>query len=225
MPLTGADIVTIGRRLGLSFWDFVCRWADPTGQIANGLVPHFFFSDTPGTPYVICLLQSDSVFLPGTTKCRFLIEGPPDDAHPLGQARCGIYGARPSACRIFPTKFSAAGDMAILCNVTSTAPSGRHPAYDLCPRAWELGDLDPVQSVQDLVVTKYEIAFFTKIARSWNQSPQSWNVFPDFLHIVYAHRVRHETDADRRPAEKDIAANVPFFPADRLGPVSNRAAA
>ena len=225
VPLTGADIITIERRLGLSFWDFVCRWADPTGQIAHGLVPHFFFPDTPETPYVICLLHSDSVFLPGTTKCRFLIEGPPDDAHPLGQARCGIYGSRPSACRVFPTKFNPTADLVLLCNIPKTGRSEAHPAYDLCPREWELSDVDPVQSVQDLVITKYEIAFFTEIARSWNQSPRPWNVFPEFLHIVYSHRVRHETDNDRRPAEKEKPADASFFPLDHLGPVSHRAAA
>jgi Fe-S-cluster containining protein len=225
VPVTGADIITIERRLRLSFWDFVCRWADPTGQIAHGLVPHFFFPDMPETPFVICLMHSDSVFLPGTTKCRFLMEGPPDNANPLGQARCGIYGSRPSACRVFPTKFNPTGDLVVLCNVPTTARSGSHPAYDLCPREWELGDIDPVQSVQDLVITKYEISFFTEIARVWNQSPKPWNVFPDFLHIVYSNRVQREPESDERRTENEEAQTVPFFPSNRLGPLSHRAAA
>ena len=81
----------------------------PDWQNPRGRVPHFFFPDAPETPFVICLMHSDSLFLPGTTKCRFLIECPPDEAHPLGQARCGIYGVRPSACRVFPTKLNADG--------------------------------------------------------------------------------------------------------------------
>ncbi len=225
VPVNGADIITIERRLGLSFWDFVCRWADPLGKIARGRVPHFFFPDAPETPFVICLLHSNSLFLPGTTKCRFLIECPPDDAHPLGRARCGIYGVRPSACRVFPTKLNATGDLVVLCNVPSTSREGSHPAYDLCPREWEPSEVDPIQSVQDLVVTKYEFAFFAEIARAWNQSPRPWQVFPDFLRIVYSNRVQPETDHDReQSAQQDEAATVPF-PTQCQGLVSNRAAA
>ena len=225
VPLTGADIMAIQRRLGLSFWDFVCRWADPTGKIARGRVPHFFFPDAPESPFVICLMHFDSLFLPGTMKCRFLIECPPDDAHPLGQARCGIYGTRPSACRVFPTKLNDTGDLVVLCNVPPSPREGGHPAYDLCPREWEPDEIDPIQSVQDLVVTKYEFAFFAEIARAWNQSPRSWEVFPEFLHLVYSNRVQRESDIDSEPAaEKQAAATGPL-PTDRQHLVSNGAAA
>jgi len=222
VPITGADIVAIQRRLGLSFWDFVCRWADPTDTIARGRVPHFFFSDAPETPFVICLLHSDSLFLPGTRKCRFLIECPPDDTHPLGQGRCGIYGTRPSACRVFPTKFNTTGDLVILCNVPPSPHAGGHPAYDLCPREWEPHEVDPVQSVQDLVVTKYEFAFFAEIARAWNRSPRPWQAFPDFLQIVYSNRVQHESDV--KETEEEEAATVPF-PTNHVDCVPYRAAA
>lgn len=196
VPLTGADIITIERRLKLSFWNFVCRWADPDGTIARDFVPHFFFPDSPATPFVICLSHTASVFLDGTTKCRFLIECPPDRENPLGQARCGIYPVRPSACRVFPTKFNASGDLTILCNVPTTSRASSHPAYGLCPREWETSDVDPVQTVQDLVVAKYEIAFFAEIARVWNQSPRPWKRFPDFLHLVYSNRVQREADIE-----------------------------
>src|SRR5262249_4138886 len=55
-PIHGADIIAIARRYGLSFWDFVCRWADFDGKIARGRVPHFFFPDAPDVPFVLCLL-------------------------------------------------------------------------------------------------------------------------------------------------------------------------
>jgi hypothetical protein len=252
VPVTGADIIRIERQLRLSFWDFVCRWADVDNRVAHGLVPHFFFPDMPETPFVICLLHSDSVFLPGTTKCRFLREGEPDADHPMGEARCGAYGVRPLACRVFPTKFNATGDLALLCDVPTTARSDPHPAYELCPREWELSDIDPVQAVQDLVLIKYEIAFFREVAAAWNRSPRPWTVFPDFLHLVYSHRVQRDSGEEAasrvaaapRPGVRQTgsfqtgsrqtgspentalgASRLPFFPTSRLGPISQRAAA
>ena len=91
------------------------------------------------------------------------------------------------------------------CATSPRRPARRsHPAYDLCPREWEADEVDPIQSVQDLVVTKYEFAFFAEIARAWNQSPRPWQAFPDFLRIVYSNRVQRETDHDReQSAQQD----------------------
>ena len=210
VPVTGADIITIARQTGLSFWDFVVRWADQEGTISRGRVPNFFFPDVPETPFVICLMQTQSLFLPGTAKCRFLIECPPDELHPLGGARCGIYGARPSACRVFPTKMNRAGDLVVLCNVSSPPRDDAHPAYDLCPREWEVEELDPVRTLQDLVITKYEFAFFAEIARAWNQAPKSWKAFPEFLRLVYSNRILHESDVKLEEEDSEDAATVPF---------------
>jgi hypothetical protein len=131
------------------------------------------------------------------------MECPPDEEHPLGQGRCGIYGARPSACRVFPTKFNDSGDLAVLYDVPNRVRPGLDPVYNLCPRQWEKSDIDPVQSIQDLVVAKYEIAFFAQLARVWNQTPRPWKVFPDFLHLVYANRIQREEDIDRLAANHD----------------------
>ena len=60
------------------------------------------------------------------------MECPPDAEHPLGQARCGIYAARPSACRVFPTKFNDSGDLAALVAYTAKA------RYDIQPDDVEL---------------------------------------------------------------------------------------
>ena len=49
VPVSGADIMRIENGLGLSFWDFVCRWEDPDGRIALNYAPHFFFEDEPET--------------------------------------------------------------------------------------------------------------------------------------------------------------------------------
>jgi Fe-S-cluster containining protein len=224
VPIHGADIIAIERRYGLSFWDFVCRWADPDGKIAHGRVPHFFFPDAPDVPFVLCLIQSESLFLTGTMKCRFLVECPPDDDHPFGQARCGIYGVRPSACRVFPTKFNPSSDLVILCNIPTSPREDKNPVYDLCPREWTVNEIDPIQSMQDLVVTKYEYAYFTEIARAWNNSPRSWRSFPDFLHLVYSHRVQHQARkgdaaADIEEQETDASA------VEQIEPALSRAAA
>jgi Fe-S-cluster containining protein len=215
VPITGADIVTIERRSGLSFWDFACRWADPEGKIARGRVPHFFFPDAPDTPFVICLIQTHSLFLPGTVKCRFLVECPPDQDHPLGQARCGIYHGRPAACRVFPTKMNTTGDLVVLCNVPPKPRDDAHPAYDLCPREWEAHEVDPVQGLQDLVLTKYEFAFFAEIARAWNKSPKAWDAFPEFLRIVYSHRVQRESEMDADLIQQEAAHNAPTYSTNR----------
>jgi Fe-S-cluster containining protein len=207
VPITGADMMTIERRFGLSFWDFACRWADPEGKIARGRVPHFFFPDVPDTPFVICLMQTQSVFLPGTVKCRFLVECPPDQEHPLGEARCGIYHGRPAACRVFPTKMNTTGDLVVLCGAPPKPRDNAHPVYDLCPREWEVHEVDPIQGLQDLVLTKYEFAFFAEIARAWNQSPKAWDAFPEFLRIVYSHRVQRESEMDADLMLQEAAPN------------------
>jgi Fe-S-cluster containining protein len=199
VPVTGADILRIEESLGLSFWDFVCRWEDREGRIARNHAPHFHFSDEPATPFVICLIHEASRFFPDTLRCRFLVEGEPDDVRPLGQARCGIYDQRPSACRAFPAKLNESSDLAIIYDVPERGRDVGHPAYGLCPRQWEARDLDPVRTVQDLVVARYEMAFFAQLARLWNRTPQAWTVFPEFLRSVYGSRLQRETKVEEQP--------------------------
>jgi Fe-S-cluster containining protein len=208
VPVTGADIIAIRRKLGLPFEEFVRRTPDPSGRISNGAVPHFSFNDSPDTPYVICLTHAPSVFHARSTKCRFLIESQPDEEFPLGRARCGIYGVRPSACRVFPTKFNATNDLAIVCDIPDRFRDNTNPAYTLCPRPWAPEDVDPIQAVQDLAVVTYELAFFRQVAELWNRAPASWSVFPQFLDIVYAKRVGREVPAETTEDEGPVT--LPF---------------
>jgi len=210
VPLTGADILNIMSSRQLSFWDFACRWADPNGTIALKYAPHFFFRDDPQTPYVISLIQEYSSQFPETTRCKFLVEGAGTSEHPLGISHCGIYGERPSACRVFPTKFDSAGELAILCEVPKEGKGGVHPVYRLCPRQWEPRDLDPVRQVQDLVVAKFEMSFFFKLARAWNARPGEWKSFPDFLQLVYAKRVLPQEFNDEASSDAEEATILPF---------------
>src|SRR5262249_21831561 len=109
VPLTGADILRIMSQKKLSFWDFACRWADPEGKTASNYAPRLYSRDEPDPPFVISLIQECSSLLPGTTRWKLLGEGPQSREHPLGISQCGIYGERPCACRVFPTKFAPSG--------------------------------------------------------------------------------------------------------------------
>ena len=217
IPVTGADILRIETKLGLVFWDFVCRWADPEGRIARKHAPQFYFQDEPQTPFVICLTHEMSPIFEGTTRCKFLVENAPDDEHPMGTAHCGIYDARPGACRAYPTKLNPSEDLAIIYDVPETGRTGS-PLYQLCPRPWEPADIDPIQGMQDLVTAKFEMDFFRSLAESWNANPGPWEVFPDFLRIVYAARVLREN--------KLPAMTLPMYPsADAALADSHRRAA
>lgn len=189
VPLTGADILRIMSKQQLSFWEFVVRWADPQGKIALKFAPHFHFRDDLQTPYVIALMQEESGQFPGTSRCKFLIEGEQSSQHPLGVSQCGIYGDRPSACRVFPTKLDREGELAVLCELPQQGPAGNHPIFRLCSRPWEPRDLDPIQQVQELVVAKYEMNFFFRLASAWNEQPGDWRAFPEFLQGVYGNRI------------------------------------
>ena len=195
VPVTGADILRISRQLELGFWDFVCRWADPQGTIARNHAPQFYFADEPQTPFVICLLHEDSQTFEGTTRCKFLVESPKTAEHPLSVAHCGIYHQRPGACRAFPTKLDRAGELAILYDVPAAGNSSPNPAFKLCARQWEPEELDPVQTVQDLVVATYEMNFFHRLADVWNEQPGPWSRFPEFIELVYTSRIRAASDA------------------------------
>lgn len=220
VPVTGADIIRIETELGLSFWDFVCRWADGNGNIARNTAPHFHFSDEPETPFVICLKHVDSRHLSGTTKCRFLEESPPDAEHPLGLARCGIYEHRPATCRAFPMKLDESGQLAILYPLPERGRSGETPAYELCPRPWEPDDVNPILAVQELTVARHEMLFFRELAVTWNRKPRPWNIFPQFLRLVYRARVVRETPIGQ--PEQPVASSCPL--SEVRGPSSGKAA-
>ncbi|HET6422615.1 MAG TPA: YkgJ family cysteine cluster protein [Planctomycetaceae bacterium] len=211
VPLTGADVLRIERRLGLNFWEFACRWEDPEDAISQGVVPHFYFDDAPGVPFVLSLMHVDSASFPGTTKCRFLSEQAPTAERPLGTGQCSIHGEHPMACRVFPTKLSESGQLAVIYDVPEHSQRiPHHAAYQLCPRPWETDDVDPVDSMANLVVMNFELKFFHQVATAWNRSPQAWAVFPEFLRMVYENRVIKDPNAQDVPLEETWPATLPF---------------
>lgn len=223
VPVTGADILRLERAEGLDFWDFACRWADPLGHIARNYAPHFHFRDEPQTPFVICLTHVPSVSFPGTTKCRFLKETPPSEEHPNGLGRCGVYEARPGACRAFPTKLNSSNELAVIYDVPERGRAVDSPAYNLCPRPWEPADFEPISTLQDLVVARFEMNFFHQLARVWNRAPRDWGLFPEFLRLAYAGRVVKEQPQEVVETEEAAEPQTLPFPG-RDAARTNRAA-
>lgn len=205
VPISGADITRIMTDLKLSFWDFVCRWEDPEGHIAQNYAPHFHFEDEPQTPFVICLIRNESKVWPGSGKCMFLEETCPTEEHPLGIARCGIYESRPSACSAFPTKLNDTSDLAIIYDVPQRGRQSTDPVYALCPKPWEKSDFDSVKTLQNLIVAKYEMDFFHSLAEVWNREPGPMAAFPEFLHLVYSQRICKEAAAEKISTNRSIS--------------------
>ena len=206
VPVSGADILRIQKQQNLSFWDFVCRWADSKGEIALNHAPQFYFNDEPQTPFVICLRHEASAQFPGTARCQFLQEGAPTAENPLGISKCGIYADRPAACRAFPARMNSTGELAIVYDIPRFGRKEEIPSYRLCGRAWRPQDLDPIQHVQDLVVAQFEMNFFHRLAAAWNRRPGVWSDFPQFLEFVYAERVQADerVDVPEAPAEEPV---------------------
>ncbi len=207
VPISGADIHQFTHKQNLNFWDFACRWEDAEGLISRNLAPHFHFADDPGTPFVICLKHIPSVSFPGTTKCRFLMECLPDEEHPKGLGRCGNYQNRPQTCRCFPAKLNDSNELAILYDIPANGRNGE-PAYDLCSRQWTASDLDPTDTIQSLIIARYEMTFFSKIATIWNQTPGEWNLFPEFVDRIYSNRITSEPQRNNASQTGPAAENV-----------------
>ena len=217
VPVTGADVFRLTRATGRDFWEVACRWPDPDGRIARRFAPALFFSDdspadgavdaagpvAPGEPSVLCLTHQASATLPGSTRCRFLVETPPTAERPRGLGRCGVYGQRPAACRSFPLQFAADGHLVKIHHVPARGRSGAHPAYDLCPRPWTAEDVDPLTAPGDLAAARWEMDFFRRAAAVWNRAPRPSSAFPAFLEAIYAGRV---ADGDAAEAARRRAA-------------------
>ncbi|MCA8984614.1 MAG: YkgJ family cysteine cluster protein [Planctomycetaceae bacterium] len=199
VPITGADMIRLERETGKTFWDFGCRWADESGAIAGNYAPHFHFQDEPSTPFVICLKHEESDYHPGTARCQFLQESPPDATRPVGAAHCGIYNGRPAACRVFPTKYDVGNELPIIYPVPEYGRAEQRPEYRLCPRQWSPEDVDSLEVAQDLAVARYEIQFFHRLAEMWNRHAGAWEIFPDFLRDVYQRRITLMPEACAQP--------------------------
>ncbi len=190
VPLTGYDMIRIMTNLELPFWEFVCRYADESGEIAKGIAPHFHFDDDPETPFTIGLLQDASTHFPETQKCQFLKEHEKNDEHPLGVANCSIYEDRPMACRLFPARLDEQNEIGIV-NIPKFGRAGSNPAYQLCPRDWTTEDIDAEVARRDIGNTATEMQQMHLLAERWNASPRSWLLFPDVIQMVFGNAAQN----------------------------------
>ncbi len=53
-----------------------------------------------------------------------------------------------------------------------------------------------MELLPELAVAKYEMRFFHQLALHWNRQPQSWSLFPDFLALVYSHRIMRQPEEE-----------------------------
>ena len=161
------DTVRIARDQQLDFWDFVVRWADETGSISRGQVPHFYFDDEPQTPFVIGLMHTASEVYPGTTHCRLLQESIREDGSIIGH--CGIYESRPLACRIFPAVILPTGDIGVVEIPESCATTPE--AHRLCPVPWSVEDLATDEARSQIDECRGELELMSVLAERWNRDP------------------------------------------------------
>ncbi len=218
IPINGADVIRLERESNLTFWEFACRWADPQGEIAGNYAPHFHFQDEPQTPFVICLKQVESKIHPGTQCCQFLQEGDKSEEHPRGVSRCGMYQGRPSACRVFPTKYDVQNELPILHTIPEYGREEHVPAYKLCPKQWAKEDVDPLAVAHELMIARYEVGFFKRIAEAWNRSPKPWELFPAFLRDVYARRISTQEEveqAEEAAMQKEAPQTIKLYQSDQ----------
>ena len=176
VPLTGSDIFRIQSAMGLSLWDFVARWEDPTGEISRGVAPHFRFLDEPQTPFVIGLLHKPSRLEAGTTRCCFLSESVDSCSH------CSIYEHRPRPCRIFPATIDKAGQV---CDRELHVDSPDGTPTRLCSRRWGGADFDATRVRRDLDLVGDEMQLWQVIADRWNRQLRPWSMFPEFLQLLF----------------------------------------
>jgi len=182
VPLTGTDVIRIMREQGHSFGEFVCRWADREGLISRQIAPQFLFEDDPETPYVIGLLQNESTALPGSAKCRFLVELPAESEPALFPSVCSIYASRPAACRVFPFRFEPSGQVGVQPDVTA----GDRKQLPLCPSRWIVTEAQRSKAETDLTDCLQQMELFRLVAERWNAAPGPWPLFPAFLIDLYS---------------------------------------
>ena len=87
-----------------------------------------------------------------------------------GHRRCGIYGFRPGTCRVYP--FTDQGDVV------------RHKPGTLCPRRFDLDEVDHETIKQEIRRYQDEWNAQTKFVEEWNEDPPKNASFEKLLDFV-----------------------------------------
>ena len=202
----GSDIIRICESLKMDMSVFVNPIPLPADKIEKYRFNNtaiFMYKDGGEGQYYCLALKSDfSKFYPETTKCIFLQEF---NAEILSRgkipgtiSRCGIYGCRPAICRAFPaTYYDEEKQIKIkdphLVIEKAKAAVQDSPAYNLCARGLTEEDYVPFVEgyVKDAVLEYYESEFFCKVAEKWNNDPDLFDNFYDFLLKEYNNRIEY----------------------------------
>lgn len=197
VSLTGYDILNISKTLSVHPSSFVHIIAVEDGADIEYKSKHaalFKFSDYDKEKYYIFgMKMSESIIAPGTAKCQFLVEWNSDDDNPTPEgiiARCGIYSCRPLLCAAFPTKFDETENLGIVVNTSAFNQDFAHPIYKTCsikPSREDISDSDEI--IKTLVLKKYEVDYFKKLATEWDKNPRTLMEFWDFMAKKYQNRV------------------------------------
>jgi len=196
--ITGYDIIKIIESSGLDINFFAT--AQPVDEnylkIALGIKPLFAFTDSGEKQYYrFCLKMEESSLFPDSYKCIFLNEL---DAKKEGSklydgiiARCSIYHARPLTCRTFPAKFHPKKKKGMLIDPNKSFPKDKNPAYKLCPRPLIAEDSqgNQAETLNNLVLYDYEMAFFLELSEKWNEKPDLSDYFAEFMIKKYQNRI------------------------------------
>ncbi|MFT7582198.1 MAG: Fe-S-cluster containining protein [Myxococcota bacterium] len=152
IDVTGSDVYRLARGLALQANDFLSITAiDPHQAGADAL----FFGDDRQA-YVLRLKRTKQSAGPGgSQRCGFLMHlGPTTN-------RCGVYGHRPFACRIFPAQLrSQRGLLGIELRGTN----------EVCPpNAWSIAQIDLAGTRPVLTRHRIERDIYRGAVRRWNR--------------------------------------------------------
>ena len=142
VPLTVDDVLRLVAATALHPAEFVALRPTPTGFTGFRIAPD-------GEVYLTLAKRPAQPWHHGA--CTFLLE------LPGGQARCGVYPARPGACRTFPTT---------PVHGTAAVKSGT-----LCgPDAWNAAVMDLPRFRRDLKAQANAWSATNRIAATWNRA-------------------------------------------------------
>jgi Fe-S-cluster containining protein len=176
VPLSGYDVWHISRSLGLDPSDFVVAYPKPPEAKYTFRLCH------DGDTYELAL-EKQGQFQIGEP-CVFL------DRRDDGTSRCGIYDARPAACRVYPMDITAENAMAI--RPRALCPSG----------AWS--DSEPEQPAWRASWRSLATQFdqYGQIVEMWNAqvAQQPDRQFSMDHYLAYVMGVYDKLAATSRPA-------------------------
>lgn len=201
IDLTGYDIFKIHNLLELDY-DIFATPIEVTENIKDEVSKDaalFKFSDKKNDVYYrFTLTRIESHLAKGTSKCMFLQEW---DSETLKKetpqklmGRCGIYSARPLMCANYPARFDLTGLFGYVLDPYLNAEKKQTEVYNVCPRKLTKEDFADYSGEinKNLALRKFELEYFQKLAKEWNENPKTENELFDFIDKIYTNRISYD---------------------------------